>query len=177
MRLGKICIALLTMTALLQACSPFDRLGEDGKLLLGSDEALFRNIDMDVNPTVVKQTETASLTEESEFYLGYEQLPGADGQHIELEYSFNNDNKLDFIAAYYKMPDEQSVTELTAALEKYFDKKYGDSKEDELGWHIWTFADAKGEPGNIEIVLNSDIDNAEQEYGVDLEIVKYYEYE
>lgn len=177
MRLGKISIAVLLLMAVIQACSSFDRMGEDGKTLIASKEGLFRGLNMDISPTAVKQHETADLFEESEFYLGYQIVDEETGKHLEIEYSFNNDNMLDFIATFYHLPNEKAANDLTNTLRKYLTDKHGSSKEDELGWYTWQIKDIQGEPGTIEIVLLTDIDNATKEYGVDLEMVKYYDQE
>lgn len=177
MRLGKITIAILLLMAVIQACSSFDRMGEDGKVLIASKEGFFRGLNMDVSPTVVKQHETADLYEESEFYLGYQIVDEANAKHLEIEYSFNNDNMLDFIATFYHLPTEKAANDLTQSLKNYLTDKHGPSKEDELGWYTWQVKDTQGEPGTIEIVLLTDIDNANGEYGVDLEMVKYYDQE
>lgn len=177
MRLGKITIVVLLLMAVIQACSSYDRLGEDGQTLIASKEGLFRGLNMDVSPTAVKQHETAEIFEESEFYLGYQIVEPEKGKHLEIEYSFNNDNMLDFIATFYHLPSEKEAIDLTNSLRQYLTDKYGPSKEDELGWYTWQIKDETGEPGTIEVVLLSDIDNANAEYGVDLEMVKYYDQE
>lgn len=162
---------------MVSSCKPFDRLNDQAKDWLKTDEGYFRGISFDVGPEDVQKTEDALVTEAGEYYLSYEIVPDRQGEHIEIEYSFNNDKKLDFIATYYMLPDAESVESVTKSVKAFLDKKYGKGKEDELGWHIWEIKDNSGEPGTIEIVMNSDIDMAGNSYGVDMEMVKYYDYE
>lgn len=162
---------------LLASCTSFDRLSDPAKDWLKTDEGFFRGMSFDMSPAEVQQLEQAIVTEAGEFYLSYEVVPERQGEHIEIEYSFNNDKKLDFIATYYMLASAEAVQDLTQTVKVYLDKKYGKGKEDELGWHTWEVRDDKGEPGVVEIVLNSDIDMAEGDYGVDMEMVKYYDYE
>lgn len=167
----------VALLLLISSCTPFDRMNDQAKDWLKTEEGFFRGISFDVSPEEVQKTEDALITEAGEYYLSYEQVPDRMGEHIEIEYSFNNDKKLDFIATYYVLPDAETVEAVTKSVQSYLDKKYGEGKKDELGWHIWEIDDKTGEPGTIEIVMNSDIDMAGESYGVDMEMVKYYDYE
>lgn len=156
------------------SCSPYNRLPDEAKMILGPNKGLIRGIDFDMHPDSVKAHETEKLFTESEYYLGYQKVLDS-VRHMEVEYSFNNDDQLDFISIYYTINQADEVYDITGALTAYFDKKYGKSEVDELGWHTWKFDDTKGLKGSIEVVLIADITPDKQ--GVDLELVKYYTYE
>jgi hypothetical protein len=89
---------------------------------------------------------------------------------------FNSDNQLDIIAIDYKTNDQEGLKDITENLREFFQKRYGEGRQDELGWNTWDFKDTTTAiPGTIEIVLL--IENDPDYQGVKLELVKYFEEE
>lgn len=145
------------------------------KLMLNGEKGLFRGLELDMTLPEVRKIATDSIDEEDENFLGYV-LPGLDkSERLELDYSFNEQGKLDLIVANYYLAKDEDAEHMIAELKQFFDKKVGASKQDEKGWQVWQYRDKKGLPGDVEIVLNKTV--SEKGKNVDLEIVKYYDSE
>ena len=144
-------------------------------MVIKDGTGLLRGIELDLSVADVRKIEKDSLNEETTTFLGY-LVPGKEkGEKMEVEYSFNEQGKLDLMSVFYYLDKDDDAEHMVAALKKYFEKKLGPSKKDELGWYTWQFRDKKGLPGDVEIVLNKKVEAKSKV--VDLEIVKYYDSE
>ncbi len=158
-------------------CNDFKHLSDRGKLLVKTKEQLFRGVDFDMKLNEVRELEEIQPHTEYADYLLY-RISGdsiGKGETIDVEYFFNKKNQLDLIIAFYNLSDKTTIRPLVQELKGYYEKKYGKPKEDEFGWFHWEIRDKSGEKGVIEINL---VGETEEGYmGVELELIKYYEYE
>ncbi|MEX0811502.1 MAG: hypothetical protein WD048_04735 [Chitinophagales bacterium] len=170
-----ISISILALI-LLSSCKDFNDFSPHTQFILKNEQMMFRGIEFDINKATVLETEASEPTEEYPDYLLYNyQLNEQDEPQLELEYFFNNDNRLDMIIAYYTLENEEEKARVFDELIREFTKRFGPGEKDELGWYTWKFKDQIGIPGQIEIILNPE--NTDGFRGIDIEFVKYYEFE
>jgi hypothetical protein len=167
-------LPLLCLLTLFASCNGLF-MDKRTKAVIKSGDGLLRGVELDMTLPQVRAIETDTLVEENASFLGYVRERKRGKDHLEVEYSFNPEGKLDLIMIYYYMEKEEDAKKLVADLKEYFDKKIGASKTDEMGWQVWEYPDKKGLAGNVEIILNKKVD--EQGRVVELEIVKYYQAE
>ena len=168
--LGLVILALILIAG---SCSPFQMMDKRSKVLAANKEGVIRGMYFDLPIDSVKKLEMLPLIEEQPDYLRYIMIPEDFPQDtLEVEYIFNGDLILDFIAINYRTPEDDDIKDMTGNLKEFFEDKYGSCRQDELGWHTWDLKDTIGIPGTIEIVLKSE---TQPEYkGVKLELVKYF---
>ncbi|MDX2002157.1 MAG: hypothetical protein SFW35_06985 [Chitinophagales bacterium] len=166
----------LLIAVLFSSCDSFWLKDKHTRAVLKSEKGFIRGVEFDMTKEQVKKIEKDTLVEESERFLGYVNELNKGKDHLQVEYFFNEKNQLDQIMINYYLNEEDDVQDLIADLTEYFNKKIGPGKKDEAGWNIWNYEDKKGAPGNVDILLFRKLDNT---YGriVDLEIVKYYNWE
>lgn len=164
-------IGLLTIISILiTACN--EKAFDINSLIKTSENSIFRNINFDADIEEVKKRETAPMINSTDNYLRYEILPDEENTVLaEFEYHFSK-NKLDLITVYLSSPDENSINTIFKTLNENFEKKYGRSNSNDLGWKSWEVIDKEGLPGNIDIMLRKD--KKDENYNIDMELVKYY---
>ncbi|HXH18990.1 MAG TPA: hypothetical protein VNJ07_07885, partial [Chitinophagales bacterium] len=99
----------------------------------------------------------------------------AGGESLEVEYFFNKNDQLDLIIAFYNLTDSTQLHPLAGELRRYFERKFGRARQDEMGWYHWELDDRTGEKGAIEISLTGETEEGYR--GIELELSKYYEHE
>jgi hypothetical protein len=172
-------MGLLWMALLLafSSCNQFQRLDKRSKLIAASKEGVIRGVNFDISPDSVKKLETLTPDIDQDGFLSYSLIPkDFPNDTLKVDYMFNSDNQLDIIAIDYKTNDQEGLKDITENLREFFQKRYGEGRQDELGWNTWDFKDTTTAiPGTIEIVLL--IENDPDYQGVKLELVKYFEEE
>ncbi len=169
--LGLIVLAFIMVSA---SCGPFQMLDKRSKIIAASKGGIIRGASFDISPDSVKAIEKIAPTIDQDGYLSYTILPeDFPSETLKVDYMFNIDNQLDIIAIDYRTKDEKAIQQITDNLKKFFQKRHGDGRTDELGWNTWDIKDTIGNKGTIEIVLLSENDPDYQ--GVKLELVKYFE--
>lgn len=173
----RLSILSILFTLLFISCKDFEDFNPHTKFILKNEEMVFRGVEFDKDKSVVLEKESGEPVEEFPDYLHYKyNFEENKKQQLELEYFFNSDNRLDMIIAYYKLKDEAEQSLVFDELIREFTKRFGPGEKDELGWYTWKFKDQLGIPGQVEIILNTEKDDANA-FGVDLELVKYYDFE
>lgn len=169
-------ILIFIISVLVSSCKDFQDFSPHSKLILKNEKMMFRGIEFDKNKATITELESSQPIEEYPDYLRYKySLEKSDTTELELEYFFNNDNRLDMIIAYYTIENEDVKNKIFDELLREFTKRFGPGEKDELGWYTWKFKDQIGIPGQIEIILNQESNDGFQ--GIDIEFVKYYEFE
>lgn len=173
----RLSILSILFTLLFASCKDFEDFNPHTKFILKSEEMMFRGIQFDKDKGAIKEAEQVAPEEEFPDYVRY-LLSFEDNKDytLDLEYFFNNDNRLDMIIAYYSLKTEEEQSLVFDELTREFTKRFGPGEEDELGWYTWKFKDQIGVPGQIEIILNTE-KNDENGLGIDVELVKYYDFE
>lgn len=174
---NRSCFLLLCIIIYLGSCNDFKRLSPRSKLIINTDKEFFRGLDFDTGIENVKAIEKARLAEEFTDYLRYRIDADSLGkkEYVEIEYFFNKANQLDLFLVFYALSQPADIQPLITELKAYFEKRYGKAVNDELGWYNWEFRDETGIPGTIEIKLVGEKD--EGYLGVEIEMLKYYEFE
>lgn len=167
---------ILSFLLFLSSCKDFTDFSPHTKLILKNEAMMFRGVSFDINKSAVKALEEKEPFEEYPDYLRYKYSPENSKENfLDLEYFFNNDGRLDMIIGYYALADDEEQKVVFDELLREFTRRFGPGEKDELGWYTWKFNDKEGIPGQIEIILN--IENTEGYKGIDIEFVKYYEFE
>lgn len=174
MRFYAFALILFASFLLAASCGPFQRLDKRSKLIAVSKEGIIRGANFDIGPDSVKKIEGIAPAIEQDRFLSYSFAPDNFPQEtLKVDYLFNVDNQLDFIAIDYRTNDDEAIKDITNNLRDFFRKRFGDGRVDELGWSTWDFKDTIGVPGNVEIILINETDPAYK--GVKVDLVKYFE--
>lgn len=170
-------LALCSLTLLtLSGCDPFKSMSDEAQMVLKSKKGLVRDIQFDQSIDEIKAIEKLTVSEAFSNYLLYSQLlEGDTATKMEVEYFFNKQDQLDYVAINCQIPDSAQADVVREDLKGFLEKKYGPSEQDEYGWYVWEFKDEKGVPGYIEVELSSQTE--EGQTGISLEFVKYYDFE
>lgn len=146
-------------------------------MIIKSNEGYFRGVSFDVSKEEVLKTEAPVLpVEEYDTYIRFhikDEKVMKSGEFLEVDYAFNRKGKLDVMTAFYHSNDMEANRTLIKNLVAYFSKKYGESRENEYGWHewLWTEENKGAIPGEVEFVLS--VEDEEGYKGVSVEFVKY----
>ncbi|GIV33160.1 MAG: hypothetical protein KatS3mg031_0695 [Chitinophagales bacterium] len=171
------CIFLLFIVGSFAGCDAYKSLSPRGKLMIKNKETLFRGVHFDSSISTVKALEEITPELEYNDYLRYNISADsiAAGESLEVEYFFNKKDQLDMIIAFYYVTNKNAIKPLTEELRRYFEQKIGPARRDESGAYHWELPDEQGLKGTIEINLTGETE--EGYMGVELELIKYYEYE
>ena len=173
----RLSLISILFSILLFSCKSFEDFSPHTKFILKSEDMMFRGVEFDKGKSTVLEKEGSEPTEEYPDYLRYtSNFENRDDYFFDLEYFFNNDDRLDMIIAYYTLTSEEEQSLVFDELAREFTKRFGPGEKDELGWYTWKFKDNTGLPGQIEIILNTG-KNDDGILGVDIEFVKYYDFE
>ena len=159
------------------SCNNLNQLDPRAKLVIKSTDKMLRGVQFDESLKAVKNYEDGELIKEFEDYLSFKINLDTiyPGEQIDAEYFFNNRDQLDLIIVFYSLQNKNEIEPLVTDLKQYFERKYGIANEDEIGWYNWEFESKTGLPGSIEINLVSETE--EGYMGVEVEMLKYYEFE
>lgn len=120
-------------------------------LFQGNDKNVFRNIDFNTSIDVVKKTETSKLFDATTDHLFYELTFPKDSttfsEYANLQYFFNENNKLDIIIADVFFADSTQQTIFFSDLLSYFDDNFDKQDNNDTDYPIWkaTFKDPSTE--------------------------------
>ncbi len=144
-------------------------------LFTGNEEAVFRGINFNETPDVIKRTEKSKLYETTSDHLFYEFTYPKDAtpfsEYSNIEYFFNEDNQLDIIIADIYLTDSIQVTKLKNTLTEYYNIRFDAAVEDEFEYPVWKaeFTDTKTDKKyNYTVALKDIVDD----FGVSLEYMR-----
>ncbi len=106
-----------------------------------NDENVFRNVNYQLTPEQIKKIETSKLYENAPDHLFYEITFPDDSskfqEYADLEYYFNDQNKLDIVVAKVYVNDSLQQDQLLSNLRQYYTEKLGNSSLDNYNYETW----------------------------------------
>ncbi|MDB5227764.1 MAG: hypothetical protein JWN78_1957 [Bacteroidota bacterium] len=139
------------------------------------NEGVFRGVDFNVSPDELKSKEKSKLYESTTDHLFYEFSYPKDStpfaEYANVEYFFDENNKLDIITTDIYLSDSLQEEKLKNSLIQYYNERYGKSEMDDYAYDVWkgTFKDKKsGEKQKYTVALKP----LENDNGVTLEYVR-----
>jgi hypothetical protein len=114
----------------------------------GNKDAILRDIHFDMSPDEVKSIEKSRLYEATEDHLFYEFSYPTDStafsEYAEVQYFFDENDKLDVIASHLFLNDSTLEKGLRTSLQQYFNQRYGSAEADKNS-ELWNgdFTDKK----------------------------------
>lgn len=105
-------------------------------VIVKSESGLFRGLDLGINPSEVKTSESIGLTEEAPDYLFYEFAIDT-ATNYTVSYTFE-ENVLNEIQADIYVANDSVAKNLSDSFIKYLSKKYQDPVTENNGIWMWT---------------------------------------
>lgn len=147
-----VAIIILSIVSCTNKKSPTDSLDAITEKVMGSNEGVFRGLNLGDNLNTVQKNETAQTLEADSAYLYYEYFLDDSIGSYNLTYNFDEKGLFEIQSSIFI--NDASQTELVLnQFKSYFDKFYGTSAN-EMGFNIWSVKSEKF--GQVKINLRDE---------------------